>query len=68
MAKRKRKEKKSNFVEDTSSEFSVYKRGAFIGGVFGGIAGFTFGRKIVLGILVGSLLGGYISYEINKEK
>jgi uncharacterized protein YcfJ len=68
MARSKRKEKKSNFVEDSSSEFSIYISGAFIGGVFGGIAGFTFGRKIVLGILVGSLLGGYISYEINKQK
>lgn len=67
MARRKRKEKKSNFVEDTKSDFAIYKRGAFIGGIVGGIAGFMFGRKIIVGMLVGSLLGGYISYEVNKE-
>jgi len=67
MARRKRKEKKSNFVEDTSSEFAIYKRGAFIGAVCGGIAGFLLGRKIVLGITLGGLIGGYISYEVNKD-
>ena len=69
MARRKRKEKKSNFVEDTSSEFSVYKRGAFIGAVVGGIAGFFLvDRKIILGITIGALVGGYVSYEANKIK
>jgi uncharacterized protein YcfJ len=66
MARRKRKEKTSNIVASKTTEFDVYKKGAFIGGIVGGIAGFMFGRKILIGIFAGSLLGGYLSYEINK--
>jgi len=65
--KRKRKEKKSNFVDKPNKDFEVYKTGAFIGGLLGGITGLLIGRKIILSIVIGAIAGGYINYEINKD-
>jgi len=67
MRRRKKKEKKSNFVEDENSDFNIYKRGAFIGALLGGVGGLLLGKKIILGIVVGALAGGYINYQVHKD-
>jgi len=68
MAKRrKKKENKSNFVDDKNSDFNVYKRGAFAGAIVGGISGLVLGKRIILGIVIGAIAGGYLNYELNKE-
>jgi uncharacterized protein YcfJ len=65
--RRKKKEKKLNFVDDIDSDIAIYKKGAFIGGLIGGVTGLIWGRKIILGIVIGGLSGGYISYKINQD-
>mgnify|MGYP001195810292 CR=1 FL=1 len=67
MARRKSKQKKSNFVDKPNKEFEVYKKGAFIGGLIGGITGLLIGKKIILGIVIGAVAGGYIAHSINEE-
>ena len=64
--KDKEKEIKSNFLNGTK-DLDVYKRGAFVGGIIGGCAGLIIGRKIILSILGGAIVGGYISFQINKD-
>ena len=63
-----RKRKFSNFSASLSgdSELATYTKGAFVGGLVGGIGGLFIGRRIILGIIIGSLAGGYIAYELNK--
>ena len=67
MKRRKRKEKKSNFVEDEKSELSIYKKGALIGALIGGVAGIVIGKKIILSIIIGAIGGGYIAYQLNSD-
>lgn len=70
MGKRKRKEKKSNFVDTNKvgTDYDIYKKGALVGGVVGGIGGLIIGKKIILSIVVGAVIGGYINYQLNKEE
>ena len=65
--RRKSKQKKSNFVDKPTSEFSTYQRGAFGGAILGGIAMLVVGKKILWGIIGGAIIGGYISYSVNQE-
>lgn len=67
MKRRKRKEKKSSFVNE-NSDFQVYKRGALVGGLLGGIGGLILGKRIVLSIIIGAVAGGWINYQINNEE
>ena len=68
MKKRKTKKKKSNFVqEDTRTDFQIYKNGAFLGALLGGVASLVIGKRIILGITVGAIAGGYIAYQIHKD-
>jgi uncharacterized protein YcfJ len=68
MKKRKRKQKKSNFVGEENTDLQIYKKGAFVGGLIGGVSGLILGKKILLGIVIGALAGGYINYELNKKE
>lgn len=69
MAKRKNKEKKSNFVDDKVKEqYEIYKKGALVGGIVGGVGGLIIGKKVVLSILIGAVIGGYVNHQINKEE
>ncbi len=67
MARRKTKEKKSNFVTSGNTPFDIYKRGALLGGVVGLIAGLIIGKKIIWCIVGGAMAGGYINFNINKD-
>lgn len=67
MAQRKSKQKKSNFVDKPNKDFEVYKNGAFVGGLLGGMVGLFLGKRIILWIVGGAVAGGYINYEIHKE-
>lgn len=60
------KERLSNFTSGKSN-YDVYKRGAFIGGTVGIIAGIIIGKKIILCGLGGALVGGYIAFKVKKE-
>jgi uncharacterized protein YcfJ len=65
--KRKRKDKKSNFVSNEKSSFEVYRKGAFVGGLIGGGVGLLLGKRIILSTIIGIIAGGYIAYEVNKD-
>lgn len=67
MARRKKKQKKSNFVEPENKELKTYTKGAMLGALVGGISCLFLGKKILLGIGIGALTGGYIAYSINKD-
>jgi len=68
MKKRKTKKKKSNFVGEEKTDFKNYKKGAFIGALVGGVGGLVLGKRIFLGLIVGALAGGYISYQLEKQE
>ena len=65
-----KKRKYSNITSslEGDSDLKVYTRGAFVGGIIGGVGGLLIGKRIFLGIIIGSLTGGYIAYELNKKK
>lgn len=70
MARRKKKEKKSNFVNNKNkgTDYEIYKKGALVGGVVGGVGGLIIGKKIILATIIGAVVGGYINYQLNKEE
>ena len=65
--KRKKKDKKSNFVSEPNKEFETYRKGAFIGGILGGATGLLLGKRIILCTVIGIIAGGYLAYEVNKD-
>jgi uncharacterized protein YcfJ len=67
MKKRKSKQIKSNFIAEEQSDFAIYRNGAFVGGLIGGVSGLILGKKVVLSLIIGALAGGYINYELNKK-
>ena len=67
MIKRKKKQKKSNFVESENPALNNYTKGAFLGALVGGVSSLFLGKKIMLGIIIGAIGGGYISYQIHNE-
>jgi len=67
MKKRKKIEKKYNFVDKPNKEFENYKKGTLIGALLGGMVGLVINKRIILSTIIGGLVGGYIAYEINKK-
>ena len=65
--RRRNIEKFSKFVSNTDSDFEVYKKGAIIGGLIGGITGIVAGRKVLLFMFIGAVAGGYINYKVNED-
>jgi hypothetical protein len=63
---KKRNKQFSNFIDTGNKELNSYTKAAFIGALVGGVGGLIIGKKIILGIIIGALAGGYISYELNK--
>lgn len=66
MARRKKKQKKSNFVGSENKELKTYTKGAMLGALIGGVSCLFLGKRILVGIGIGAVVGGYIAFEINK--
>ena len=64
--KKRSRELKSN-LDGASSEFQDYNKGVVIGALVGGIGAMILGRKIIFGVVIGGLAGGYIAYEVNNS-
>jgi len=67
LKKKKNKIKKANFIGNSEKEFQKYKTGALAGALIGGFTAIIAKKKVIWGIVIGALVGGYVNNEINKE-
>ena len=65
--RRKKKEKKSSLTGGINSDTKTYLDGAFLGAIVGGIGGLILGKKIIWGIVIGAVAGGYIAFKLNND-
>jgi len=67
MGRRKKDKKISNFVDKPNKEFEIYRNGAIVGALIGGITGLIIRKKIIFCTLIGAVVGGYVAYETNSN-
>ncbi len=66
--RRMKPNKKFAFAETKDSEqMKSYKKGATLGALMGVTAGLLWGQKIILCTVIGTVIGGYMSYEFYKD-
>ena len=54
---------------DYAQSLEVYKKGALIGGLIGGLGAVMFIKKnYVASILIGAIFGGYLNNKIHEKK